>query len=76
MTVVIIDGHSRFPFAGELDDGKTTPHYKAVETNRGHFSRYRAGPDRRPGHRGGGGALHHARADAVRCEGRAARCVR
>ena len=71
--VVIIDGRSRILFAGDSYDGKTTPHNEAVEANRGHLSRHRAGLDCRPGNRGSGGAVHHARAHAVRLEGRAAR---
>ena len=74
--VVIIDGRSRILFAGDSYDGKTTPHNKAIETNRGDFSRHRAGPDRRPCDRGSGGAVYHPCAYAVRLEGGAARGVR
>src|ERR1700744_2259620 len=70
--VVIIDGRSRILFAGDSYDGKTTPHNKAIETNRGDFSRHRAGPDRRPCDRGSGGAVYHPRAHAIRLEGGAA----
>src|SRR3954468_6195356 len=74
--VVIIGGRSRILFAGDSYDGKTTPHNKAIETNRGYFSRHRAGPDCRPRDRGSGGAVYHPCAYAVRVEGRAARGVR
>ena len=45
---------------------------KQSKANRGNFSRHRAGPDRRPRDRGRRRAIHHARAHAVRGEGRAA----
>src|SRR5471032_809945 len=74
--VAIIDGRSRILFAGDSYDGKTTPHNKAIEANRGHFSRHRAGPDRRPGDRGSGGAVYHPGTYAIRVEGRTARGIR
>src|SRR4051812_20399644 len=74
--VAIIGGRFWILFAGDSYDGKSTPHNKAIETNRGDFSRHRARPDCRPCHRGRGGAVYHPRAYAVRVESGAARRVR